>query len=103
MKLKLTYLLFFVAVILCLSGAAMFLWDVILPHITHLPQINYWQALGLTILSRILFGKLPFDGPFEKYTRRKSPNILKDKLMAMDEHDKASFREEWRKRCERRG
>jgi len=80
----------------------MFLWDKILPSVAHLPRINYWQALGLTVLCRILFGKLPFGGAFEKYKGGRSPGVLKDKLMAMDENDRASFKEEWRKRCERR-
>lgn len=32
------------------------LWNTLLPVIFNLPQINFWQALGLLILSRILFG-----------------------------------------------
>ncbi|MBB3057670.1 hypothetical protein [Mucilaginibacter gotjawali] len=101
MKRKLLYLLFFVAVFVCLSGGVMFLWNLILPQLTHLAKINYWQALGLTVLSRILFGRLFFGGLFGKYKGEGRADILKDKLMTMDEADKAAFKEEWRKRCGR--
>ena len=101
MKRKLLYLLFFVAVILCLSGVVMFLWNIILPQVTHLAKINYWQALGLTVLCRIFFGRLSFGGPFGKDKGEGRAGILKDKLMTMDEADKAAFKEEWRKRCGR--
>ena len=103
MKRKLLYLLFFVAMILCLSGVVMFLWNIILLQVTHLTKINYWQALGLTVLSRILFGRVFFGGPFGKYKGEGRADILKDKLLTMDETDRASFKEEWRKRCERKG
>jgi hypothetical protein len=34
----------------------MLLWNNILPQLFHLPQISFWQAVGLLILSRLLFG-----------------------------------------------
>jgi hypothetical protein len=34
---------------------AMFLWDSLLADIFGLPALNYWQALGIFALSRILF------------------------------------------------
>ena len=32
------------------------LWNVLLPALFGLPVISYWQALGLLVLSRALFG-----------------------------------------------
>ncbi|MDR3697281.1 hypothetical protein [Mucilaginibacter sp.] len=101
MKRKLLYLLYFVAVILCLSGIVMFLWNIILPQVTHLAKINYWQALALTVLCRILFGRLSLGASLVKYRGEGRADILKDKLMTMDEADKAAFKEEWRRRCGR--
>lgn len=34
------------------------LWNLLLPGIFGLPTISFWQALGLLILSRILFGRV---------------------------------------------
>jgi len=33
------------------------LWNLLMPAILHLPAISFWQALGLLLLSRILFGR----------------------------------------------
>ena len=32
------------------------LWNVLMPAIFGLPAISFWQALGLLVLSRLLFG-----------------------------------------------
>jgi hypothetical protein len=34
------------------------LWNLLMPVIFHLPTISFWQALGLLLLSRVLFGRL---------------------------------------------
>ena len=34
----------------------MLLWNALLPVIFHLPVITFWQAVGLLILTRLLFG-----------------------------------------------
>jgi hypothetical protein len=52
----------FVAVIALFGVAVMFLWNYLLPPIFGLPEIGYLQAVGLLILSRILFGGLGFHG-----------------------------------------
>ena len=36
----------------------MLLWNALLPEIFGLPALNYWQAAGILLLSRILFGGL---------------------------------------------
>jgi hypothetical protein len=33
------------------------LWNLLAPAILHLPAISFWQALGLLILARVLFGR----------------------------------------------
>ena len=39
------------------------LWNWIVPSVTGWRPINYWQALGLIVLSKILFGGLRAHGP----------------------------------------
>ncbi len=90
MKRKFLYGLFYLAVFLLLSGALMFLWNAIVPQLTHLTVINYWQALGLMVLCRILFGKFRFWWPMGM------PHGGPQRFM--DETDRAAFKEEWRKR-----
>ena len=101
MKRKFLYGLFYLAVFLLLSFALMFLWNKVLPPIINVTFINYWQALGLMVLCRTLFGTFSF-GWFTGMRGDNPRHLLKDKLMGMGEEDRASFKEEWRKRCEGR-
>jgi len=50
----------FLLVIAALSAIVMLLWNWLIPAIFGLAIINFWQALGLFILARILFGGFPF-------------------------------------------
>ena len=102
MKRKFLYGVFFILVFLVLSGGVMFLWNSLLPKIVRASVINYWQALGLMVLSRILFGSFHFKGIWGGTYDNGPKDYLKNKLMNMDEADRKTFKEEWRKRCENR-
>ncbi len=68
---------------LALAGLALFvwvtmlLWNELLPVIFNFPTINFWQALGLLLLGRILFGnmhshcKRTWPGPHMDYELRR--------------------------------
>jgi hypothetical protein len=45
----------FLTVLAVFAVLAMFLWNSLLSDIFGLPALNYWQALGVLALSRILF------------------------------------------------
>ena len=38
--------------------AVLSLWNALMPAIFGLPPIGFWQALGLLVLSRVLFGRI---------------------------------------------
>ena len=38
------------------SGAVMLLWNNILPVVFHVGAITFWQAVGILVLSKLLFG-----------------------------------------------
>jgi len=46
----------FLAIVAGFSAIVMLLWNWLMPAIFGLVSISFWQALGLLILSRILFG-----------------------------------------------
>ena len=50
-------LLFGVLAVLVFTLAVMLLWNRLMPLIFGLTTITFWQALGLLVLSKILFGK----------------------------------------------
>ena len=64
-----------VAVVLAVVGCvAMSLWNWLVPALFSGPMITYWQALGLIVLSRLLFGGLHRSGgPWRLRVRGSSP------------------------------
>ncbi len=42
-------------IILVLGLPLMWLWNWLMPIIFHLPEITFWQAVGLNLLSAMLF------------------------------------------------
>lgn len=53
-------ILIFLAFTAAITGLTMLLWNLLIPVIFGGIMINYWQALGLLILGRILFGGFGF-------------------------------------------
>jgi hypothetical protein len=89
------------AMIALLSFIVMSLWNVVLSPVLHIGVINFWQALGILVLSKILFGGFHrgwrgryYNDP--NYQWRKEM-LSKWKTMAPEEREK--FKQEWRNRC----
>ena len=92
-------LLFATGAMLLLGGIVLLLWNAILTSLLHVNTITYWQAVGLLVLCKILFGSFR---PGSRRTFLGSPGHLKEKLMNMSEEEKTVFREQWQKRCAER-
>ncbi|HLF36160.1 MAG TPA: hypothetical protein VI583_18085 [Cyclobacteriaceae bacterium] len=90
-------IIFLPALVLITGLAVMLLWNAILPGIIHSGPINYWQALGILFLCRILFGGFRFFS--NPWRRPYYPSMWREKWMNMSEEEKEKFREEWKKRC----
>lgn len=56
--------LFFIGVFALAALAVMFLWNWLIPSIIGWSVINYWQAIGLMALTRLLLGRGGKFGPF---------------------------------------
>ncbi len=54
---KLKCALLAIACIAGLSGVIMVLWNLLVPDIFGLTTLTFWQALGLFVLTRLLFGR----------------------------------------------
>jgi len=87
--------IFFAILLGCglLIALLQYLWNTLLTDIFGLRAISYWEALGLFILSRILFGR-GFGKPKNGF-RRNQP--LEE---SMSEEDREKLKSEWRKRFE---
>lgn len=88
--------LFFLVPIVILFGLTfivMWLWNAILPEIIYVKSITYWQAMGILVLSKILFGGFSKCGN-HTHGMRKRQFINKIKNMSPEERTK--FKEEWK-------
>lgn len=96
------FIFLFPLLVLGLGALIMVLWNALLPDIIGASKINYWQAMGLFILSRILFGGFRFGGGGGKPGFGGPQQHWKQKWMNMSDEEKARVKETWQKRCEDR-
>lgn len=54
---RLKFVLFVAVAIAVFRLVVMGLWNWLMPTLFGLPAISFWQALGLLVLSKILFGR----------------------------------------------
>ena len=90
---------FFVFFFLGIAGLAVFstivllLWNALMPDIFRLPVITFWQAAGLLILAKILFGGFRggWGGGFGDRWRHK----MQQRWMNMTPEERERFKQEW--------
>ena len=58
----------------------MLLWNALLPPLFSLPAISFWQALGILLLCRILFGRLGMRGNQSSKSRRRTSDRIADRV-----------------------
>jgi Ca2+/H+ antiporter, TMEM165/GDT1 family len=73
------------------------LWNAILPAVLHVGAISFWQALGILLLSKILFGG--FHGGFKGGRRHQWKERMNEKWTNMSAEEKEKFQQEWKNRC----
>ncbi len=79
------------------SFVVMNLWNYLMPVIFHLGAITFWQAMGIFVLSKILFG-------FGKGGHRGGGGAwmrhgMAEKLKHMSPEEREKFKEKWGQRC----
>ena len=107
--------LLFIAGLFLLPYIVMLLWNGILPEVIGVKTITYWQAFGIFILSKLLFGG--FKGAGNRHHKKhkmmkdyfknccnNSENQssmkeeLRDKFMNMSDEEREDFRQKWKDR-----
>lgn len=78
-----------------LTATVMWLWNEIVPELFGIAHISFWQALGLLVLCKILFGGFGCGGR-RKFGR--GPGFRR-KWRNMNEEEKEQFKERWKMRC----
>ena len=94
---KLLLIPIFIAAIFVFAAIVMGLWNAILPAVIGVKTITLWQALGILLLSKILFGGFRGGcGGGYKNTRWKQ---MQEKFSAMTPEERENFKSEWKNRC----
>ena len=88
---------FVAAAILAFGFVVMFLWNALIPDLFKGPVINWPQAMGLLVLSKILFKG--FGGRGHHWRHHQWRERMKEKMDSMTPEEREKFREQWRKRC----
>lgn len=81
-----------------LGYVVMYLWNSVLPEVAHTGRLNYWQALGLLVLCRILFGNFNKGGHRGGGFRERAQK-MRAKWDSMNEEERAKFKDEYKRRC----
>ena len=78
------------------TWGVMLLWNAVLPAaIPAVKAITFWQAMGIFVLSKILFGfNNGWGGKRERWGRR-----MDEKWSNMSPEDREKFKEQWKNRC----
>ena len=74
------------------------LWNWLLPGLFGWRQLTFWQALGLLLLCRILFGGLGVRGSHRSNMRSRMRRRMADRWEQMTPEEREKVRERWR-RC----
>ena len=98
---KVLFFLIAVAAFLIVAGwIVMVLWNLILPDVVGVRQISWWQALGILVLSRLLFGSW---GRFGRRHLDHRKTMWRNKWKEMNDEERAAFKARWREKCGQKG
>lgn len=86
-----------IIVLAMLGASVMLLWNFLIPGIFGLAAINFWQALGLFALTRILFGGFGRHGMMHRRMNGMGENPIHEKWMKMTPEKRKEFIEKRRK------
>ena len=89
---------FIVAATLLFTWLVMGLWNAILPVVLGVKTITFVQALGILVLSKILFGGFRGGGWHSGRSREWRQN-MRDKWGTMTPEQRDQFKAEWKNRC----
>jgi Ca2+/H+ antiporter, TMEM165/GDT1 family len=81
------------------GGVVMLLWNNVLAVVLHISTVSFWQALGILVLSKILFGGFRGGGHYGKHQWKQK---MQQRWESMTPEEKEKFKQEWGSRCGRR-
>ncbi|MBS1668019.1 MAG: hypothetical protein JST58_11640 [Bacteroidetes bacterium] len=77
------------------GGVVMLLWNHVLAVVLPIHTVNFWQALGILALSKILFGGFR-GGHFGRHPWKQK---MQQRWESMTPEEREKFKQEWGNRC----
>ena len=99
--------LLFILAIIAFGFVVMYLWNWLIPALFNGPMVNFYQALGILVLSKILFGGFKkggsccncnnggYKGGWKGHLRDK----IESKMSSMTPEEKEKFKKRFGNRC----
>ena len=84
------YIAMGIVAIAVFGAIVMLLWNWLLPSIFGITAINFWQATGLLVLTKILFGGFGF-GRHRVGHRHHNHNQIRERWMNMSDEQRKEF------------
>lgn len=95
----LMFIAFGAIAVLVFGGVVMWLWNAILPEVLGVKAITFVQALGILLLSKILFGGFHRKHEWKRKMQDKWNTRMEEKLSNMTPEEREKFKAEWKNRC----
>ncbi len=92
-------LIFGIIAILVFGLVVMALWNAILPAVIGVKTITFIQALGILLLSKILFGGFGGSRNRGDWRNKGKWMEMKDKFACMTPEEREKFKAEWKNKC----
>ena len=97
-KKGLMFLIIFIAAVLLFGAIVMGLWNAILPEALGVKAITFIKALGILLLSKILFGGFGRRG-WHGGRHQQWRHNMQEKWSNMTPEEREKFKAEWKNRC----
>lgn len=95
---KIIGIIILVIVMMALLGwVVMCLWNNVLAAVLPVSVVTFWQALGILLLSKILFGG--FHGRWGSHRGGRWGKEMQEKWHGMTPEEREKIKQEWRNRC----
>jgi len=88
-----------IAILFALTAIVMWLWNAILPDVLGVQALSYWQAMGILVLSKILFGGF---GGFRKHRNHEHKRHFFNRMKNMTPEEREEFKHQWQQKFHKR-
>lgn len=96
------FILIGIAAVALFGFVVMGLWNAVLVPLLHVGLISFWQALGIFVLAKLLFGGFPQGRRRHDHGSHAWGSMggsMKEKWNTMTSEEKGKFKAEWKDRC----